>query len=90
MDPASVAAVGEEAFVGLGAIGGIRPDIAGRIRRIDQPIAQPGTVVGGSVGDLLPADKAVPFVDPNVGLVAEGGDREVTLDGAISACLCSS
>ncbi len=48
MDTASFAAVGEEALVGLGAIGGIRPDIAGRIRRIDQPLAQPGTVVGAA------------------------------------------
>ena len=72
-----------EVLVGLRSVGGVGPDVGRGVRRIDQALAQPGPVISGSVGCLLPADEAVPAVDADMRLVAEGRDRKVVPDRAV-------
>ena len=53
------------------------PDVAGGVCRLDQTFAQPGAVVPGCIRDDLTADDPVHPVDADMGLTAEGRDRDV-------------
>lgn len=83
MDLAALAAIAEVVLIGLGAVGSVCPHIRSRVGRIDQTFAQPGTIVRRGIGGLLPADEAVPSIDADVRLVAEGRDREIAFDRAV-------
>ena len=67
---------GEELLVGLGAIGGVGPDVAGGVVPVDQ-LGQQRPVVARRIGDRPAADQAMPAVDADMVLVAEGRDREI-------------
>ena len=82
MNRAALAAVGQVFLIRLRPLGGVPPNFRGGTAGIDQAFVQPRTVVRRGVGQLLPADEAVPLVDADVALAAEFRDREVALDGA--------
>jgi hypothetical protein len=52
-------AAGEEALIGLGAIGGVGPDIARGVVLVDQ-LGQERAVVARRIGDGPATDQAVP------------------------------
>jgi hypothetical protein len=57
--------------------------VGGGVGRIDQTLAQAGTIVRSRVRHLLAADEAVTLIDADVRLLAELGDREIALDRAV-------
>ena len=66
MDAADLAVILEPCLVLRSSIGHISPDIRGRIRRIDQPFAQPRAIVGGGIRHNELADKTEVAVNRDV------------------------
>ena len=83
VDLAALAVVCEVGLVGDRAIGGIGPDARCRAGRIDEAFAQPGAIMRGGVGGLLPANETVLDVDRDVSLVAKFRDIQIALHGAV-------
>src|SRR4029077_16975129 len=86
VDLRAQAVIHQVLLIGLGAIGGVGPDIAGGVVLVDQN-GQQRTVVTGRVGGNPAADQAMSAVDADVVLVAEGRDREIDTGCTICARL---
>jgi hypothetical protein len=86
MDLRTQEAASEELLIGLRAIGGVGPEVAGGVVPIDQ-LGQQDPVVAGCMSDRPAADQAMPAVDPDMVLAAEGWAREIDARGAVHARL---
>lgn len=86
VDLRAPALLGEIGFVGLGAVGGVGPDVARRIGRVED-VGQLCPVVGARTGHGEAADEPMLAVDRDVSLVAEhrNGDFDLGL-GAVRLC----
>ena len=73
VDAADHSVLGEPGLVLGRAVRAVGPDIARGAGPLDQPLAQPRSVVAGGIGDDLAAHDAVHPVDRDVRLVAERG-----------------
>ena len=78
VDLRAPAMLGQMGFVGLRAVGGVGPDVARRVGRIED-VGQLRPVMGGRAGDGEAADEAVLAVDRDVRLVAEHRDGDLDL-----------
>lgn len=72
----------------LAAIGGIRPDRAASVGRIDQ-VRQFAAIVAGGITGAPRADKAVSLVDADVRFIAEHGRGDLGHEFAIGAFLAA-
>ena len=68
---------GEKLLIGLGAIGGVGPDVAGGVVRVDQ-FRQQRPVVACGIGDPQ-ADQGMATIDAEMVLIAKGRDRQIEL-----------
>lgn len=77
MNPADEAVLVEEGLVGGRTIGRIGPDRAGRVAGVEQPLAQPGPLIGRGIRHEPAPDQPVLTVDRDMVLIAKGRDRDV-------------
>jgi hypothetical protein len=76
MDLRAQQAAGEKRLIGLGAIGGIGPDVAGGVVRIDQ-FGQQRPIVARRIADPPTADQAMPAIDAEMIFITKGRDRQI-------------
>lgn len=82
MDPADLAVPAQPAFVRLATVGGIGPDIGGRIV-VGHDVPEHAPVKAGPIGNLTLADEPEPTADRDAAFVAKAEDRNIRLRFAV-------